>query len=282
MEGSKLWQAEPAWSRAKALIANARKVVVLTGAGISAESGIPTFRDKQTGFWENHSIEQLATPEGFHKDMALVWGWYTWRRKQLALAKPNRGHHALAALADGCEELLVVTQNVDDLHEQAGSRAVLHLHGQLNRNRCFNCNEPQAFTRDDRDEINAIDLDGLHQCTAPLLTPPSCTRCGGYLRPDVVWFGESLPVDEWTAAEAAIRRCDLVLCVGTSGMVYPAAALPATARKAGVAVIQVNPQETALDDMANVNLRGTGGEVLPELIGSRKTLTPLPAQDNCN
>ncbi len=265
MNTDKAWRTGKSWTDARSLVLGARRIVVLTGAGISAESGIPTFRDKDTGFWQHYSIEQLATPQGFQRDKALVWGWYTWRRRQLALARPNPGHLALAALASRCEDLLIVTQNVDDLHERAGSPAVVHLHGELYRSRCFDCDTPQGFSADDLAQIDAIDLQGSHRDAAPRIDPPACNQCGGALRPDVVWFGESLPESSWLAAEAALLRCDLVLCVGTSGLVYPAAALPATARKSGIPIIQVNPHESAVDDQAHINLRGLAGEVLPAL-----------------
>lgn len=254
------------WDEAIAHLENARQVTAFTGAGISAESGIPTFRDKQGGFWGRFSAEELASPEGFRRDKALVWGWYTWRRKMLMLAEPNTGHLALATLASRYEAFTLITQNVDNLHERAGSHPVIHLHGQLNQNRCFACNAPQGFLKDDLDEINGVDLAQAARGAPPKIMPSTCLQCGGDLRPDVTWFGECLPESAWAAAEGAVREADVILCIGTSGIVYPAARLPETGRNAGATVIQINPNETALDDVAHINLRGSASEILPAIV----------------
>ena len=202
------------------LLRQAEHVVVLTGAGISAESGIPTFRDSLTGLWERFDAEDLATPQAYRRDKELVWGWYEWRRMKVLLSKPNPGHFAIAQLAEAVPELTLITQNVDDLHERAGSLDVLHVHGSLHSPRCFGCNRPYTFPEEIPDEPEG----------GRRIKPPVCTHCGGSVRPGVVWFGEGLPGDIWRAAEHAVRSCDLLLSIGTSGLVYPAAGLPKVAQ----------------------------------------------------
>lgn len=237
------------------ILRNAKHVVVFTGAGVSEESGIPTFRDALTGLWERFDAEALATPEAFHKNPALVWGWYEWRRMKVMRARPNPAHLAIAALETKVPRLTVVTQNVDDLHERAGSRDVLHLHGQLNRPFCFACRRPGVYP----DEIPEEPEGGRH------LEPPRCS-CGGRIRPGVVWFGEMLPETEWGAANDAANHCDVFLCIGTSSVVQPAASLTMMAMQRGAVTIQINPNPTALDDQVTLNLPGPAGQVLPELV----------------
>lgn len=233
------------------LLAQAERVVVFTGAGISAESGVPTFRDALTGLWERFDAQALATPEAFRADPALVWGWYEWRRSAAQRVRPNAGHHAVAAIP-GCT---VITQNVDDLHEQAGSAEPLHLHGSLFAPRCADCAHP-APAPAPADE----------PAEGRRITPPECARCAGPVRPGVVWFGEALPQETLAAAVRAAAECDLLLTVGTSGVVYPAAEIPQVAARFGAPVLQVNPQETPLDQVATVNLRGPAARILPELV----------------
>ncbi|MBV8465302.1 MAG: NAD-dependent deacylase [Burkholderiales bacterium] len=235
----------------------ARHVVVFTGAGVSAESGIPTFRDALSGLWSHFDAEQLATPEAFEADPALVWGWYEWRRRAAARAQPNPAHLAIARMAGLVSQLQVVTQNVDDLHERAGNADVIHLHGNIAQPYCQRCRRPHAVASDNGTEMG----DGQR------LTPPRCTACGGTVRPGVVWFGESLPQDAWNSAEAAVRSCDLLVCVGTSGLVQPAAMLPVFAARAGAATIQINPDPTPLNEHVRWNLQGPAGKVLPVLVG---------------
>ncbi|GAB3872680.1 NAD-dependent deacylase [Terrabacter terrigena] len=234
---------------------DARRVVVVTGAGMSAESGVPTFRDAQTGLWERYAAEDLATPEAWDRDPAFVWAWYLSRFGAVAHVEPNAGHRAVArwaALAD----VRVVTQNVDDLHERAGSRDVVHLHGSLASFRCARCETAYAGTVDVPDtEVDRVD-------------PPTCPRCGGRVRPGVVWFGELLPLDAWEQAVALVEAADLVLVVGTSGIVHPAAGLPAVARRAGAAVVEVNPLETDVSDVAHVVWRESAAMALPALVDS--------------
>jgi NAD-dependent deacetylase len=228
----------------------ARRVAVLTGAGISAESGIPTFRDAQTGLWAQFDPVQLATEEGFRADPSLVWRWYAWRRTLVGQAQPNAGHRALAAAEARFERLRVITQNVDGLHARAGSTDLIELHGNILRTICL---ERCGFSED-------------APAMLPRGEPPRCPRCGAWLRPAVVWFGEMLEPADLEDAAAEAQSCDVMLVVGTSGLVYPAAGLPAGARRAGAAVITVNPAPTDLDPIASVCIRGKAAEVLPALL----------------
>lgn len=208
-----------------------KHVVVFTGAGVSAESGIPTFRDALTGLWERFDPVQLATAKAFRVDPSLCWGWYEWRRKKVLQAQPNEAHLAIAELAKHVPKLTIVTQNVDDLHERAGSKGVIHLHGSLHSPRCIDCgNAHEAL-------LPSVELfeDGGR------LEPPRCNACNGYIRPGVVWFGEVLPEAPWSAGLAAVESCDLLFSIGTSGLVYPAAELPLRALSAGATVVHVNP-----------------------------------------
>ncbi|AXK73489.1 NAD-dependent deacylase [Lysobacter sp. TY2-98] len=205
---------------------------------MSAESGVPTFRDALTGLWSRFDAERLATPGAFRGDPDLVWGWYRWRAAQVLRARPNAGHDALATLECLGHDVHVVTQNVDDLHERAGSTRVEHLHGRLLRSRCADCGawrepDPIVAPYDGPD-------DGRREA------PPRCERCTGPLRPDVVWFGEALPERAWDAAVSATAGADRVVVVGTSGLVQPAASLPTLARRRGVPVLEINPSRSAL------------------------------------
>jgi NAD-dependent deacetylase len=234
----------------------ARHLVVLTGAGVSAESGIPTFRDRLTGLWAQYDAATLATPEAFRRDPSLVWGWYEWRRAQVRRARPNPAHLAIARLGTQLPRLTLVTQNVDDLHERAGSAAVLHLHGELARSYCERCRAPYVDS-----------VPPLEQPDASLRSePPRCPACGGRVRPGVVWFGEALPRAPWAAAVAATRDCDLFFCIGTSAVVQPAASLIGMARQAGATTVQVNPNATEVDREVSYVLRAPAGELLPQLV----------------
>ena len=239
----------PLLLQAAQLLSSASAVVCLTGAGVSAESGVPTFRDDQTGLWRQFDPEELASPQGFSRDPGLVWRWYMWRLALLEAATPNPGHIALARLARLCEKFVLITQNVDDLHEQTGLD-VLHLHGSLLRFRCQACNQAHQLTNADR----------LREL------PPICARCGKFVRPDVVWFGEGVP---WQAVEEAMQaayQCDLILVVGTSGLVYPAGQLPLIAKQAGAALIDINLRPSPISSLANLFLQGKSGEILPALL----------------
>jgi NAD-dependent deacetylase len=234
---------------------DAQRVVIFTGAGVSQESGIPTFRDRQTGLWANFDAAELATPAAFDRDAALVWGWYEWRRAAVRGALPNAAHRAIAQLASRVPELTLVTQNVDDLHERAGSPTVLHLHGRIARPYCENCRRPHAVS-------DAATPHGEGR----RMEPPRCQACRARIRPGVVWFGESLPVEEWQAAQLAARRADLFFCVGTSAIVQPAASLTDLAIDAGAVTVQVNPNATGIEECVTFALRGAAGSVLPALL----------------
>jgi NAD-dependent deacetylase len=234
--------------QAAAALRKARHVCVLTGAGISAESGIPTFRDVLTGLWANFKPEDLATPEAFERDPKFVWDWYEFRRELIRKAEPNPGHFALAQLAGRVPRFTLVTQNVDGLHQRAGSTGVLEYHGNILRDRC--CAEQIIADRSE---------DSRHGL-------PRCAACGGLLRPDVVWFGEAIPRGPMLAAAEAAANCDVFLSIGTSSLVYPAASLAQSALRAGATVIEINPTRTDLSPAADVVLAGPSGEILPRLL----------------
>ena len=239
----------------------AGRVAVVSGAGMSAESGVPTFRDAQTGLWARYAAEDLATPEAWERDRAFVWAWYLWRLGLVRRAQPNAGHRAIAEWArlPGAPEIAVVTQNVDDLHERAGSRDVIHLHGSLAAFRCERCDTAYEGVVEPLEE----EVDRLE--------PPRCRACGAAVRPGVVWFGEMLPVDAWERAVEVAERCDLLLVVGTSGLVHPAAGLPFTALGSGATVIEVNPDETAISDFVHHRWRATAAQALPPLVAALQT-----------
>jgi len=217
---------------------------------MSAESGVPTFRDAHTGLWSRFDPQQLASEEGFRADPPVVWRWYAERRAGVMQAQPNAGHRALAQAQARYEQLAVVTQNVDGLHTRAGSRDVVELHGRILRTICLaRC----GWSEDDPARL-------------PAGEPPRCPRCGDWLRPGVVWFGEMLDAAALDAGEAAVRAADVVLVVGTSGLVHPAAGLPALGRAAGAAVIVVNPAPSELDGLAHVVVRATAAAALPRLL----------------
>lgn len=235
-----------------ALLRTARHIAVLTGAGISAESGVPTFRDALTGLWARFKPEELATEDAFRADPQRVWDWYLSRRDAVSRVEPNAGHHALAAFAlRHPGRLTLVTQNVDGLHQRAGHPGVLALHGNLFEDRWLDV--PRAC-------CTASEPEPGH--------PPRCAICGNLRRPAVVWFGEMLPQDALEAAEAAAQACDVMLVVSTSGVVYPAAGLAHTARAAGAQVVVVNTEPTELDAVAHTVLRGPAAVVLPPLLAS--------------
>lgn len=233
---------------ARSLVAEASSIAVLTGAGISAESGIPTFRGVG-GMWGNFRAEDLATPEAFARDPKFVWEWYQARRVEIARCEPNTGHRALVALEDQADEFTLITQNVDGLHDRAGSRRVLKIHGDIWMTRCLDCGY-QRVNRDLEMEL-----------------PPKCGECGGMVRPGVVWFGEALPRLVWEGAERAVNRCDLLLVVGTSAQVYPAAGLIDLARNAGASTVEVNLEATSYSNAVDCSVRGKAAEVLPQLLG---------------
>ena len=230
-------------------------MAVLTGAGVSAESGIPTFRDKQTGLWEKFDVMDLATPHAFERDPSLVWGWYEWRRALIKKAQPNPAHRALAALEAHVPQLTLITQNVDDLHERAGSQGTIHLHGSLEEPRCAHCETPYAHPPGIPE---APDADGR-------VEPPRCLSCGGHVRPGVVWFGEPLPELMWLAAVTAASSCEIFFSIGTSSLVQPAASLVEHSRGAGAVTVEVNPNPTESDLPFDYSIQGAAGEELPRL-----------------
>ncbi|BBL78805.1 NAD-dependent protein deacylase [Rubrobacter xylanophilus] len=223
---------------------SAHAVAALTGSGVSAESGVPTFRDAQTGLWERFDPQELATPEAFSRDPKLVWEWYSWRRGLVARAEPNPAHRTLAELERRVPRFTLITQNVDGLHRRAGSENVIELHGNILRTVC----SAERIPREPGEG-----------------SPPRCPHCGAPLRPDVVWFGEALPPGALEEASEAARGCELFLCVGTSGLVYPAAGLPREASEAGALLVEINPERTPLTPLADFVLCGRAGEVLPAL-----------------
>jgi len=246
---------DPAFVKVARLVRSARRLLVLSGAGISAESGIPTFRSGVGGLWGRHDPKTLATREGFEADPEGVWAWYAWRRAQIRLAQPHAGHVALAEYARKVPHLDVVTQNIDDLHERAGSPRVVHLHGQIALARCLQCATPYPLPEQ---EVSIQEGDRL--------APPRCAACAGLIRPDVVWFGEALSHAIYAATIDLCEQCDVALVVGTSGLVQPAASLPELARRRGALVVQVNPEPTELDDSCHFNLIGPASAVLPPLL----------------
>jgi len=237
------------------LVHSADRVTVCSGAGMSAESNVPTFRDSQSGLWEHFDPTELATPDAWSRDSAMVWAWYQWRAKLVRSTAPNPGHVALAEWA-GRRAVSVITQNVDDLHERAGSDVIAHLHGSLFEPRCSNCDLPYF----------GVDADPEMATDAPRIDPPSCPQCLSEVRPGVVWFGEALPTDAWDRAADAAIGCDLMIVVGTSGLVYPAASLPERALAAGIPVIEINPEPTPLSSSVTHFMQTTAGLGLPALL----------------
>lgn len=247
------------------LLRRARQLVILTGAGVSKESGVPTFRDALEGMWERFNPEDLATPEAFLRNPTLVWEWYEHRRQMLAQVQPNPGHYALAALEGLLPEVIIVTQNVDGLHRAAGSTDVIELHGNLARHKCFdNC----------LGDPTLIDLSTLPAQTGTTALPPRCPHCGAFIRPDVVWFTESLPPLAIDRAFGLAQTCDVMLVVGTSGVVQPAASLPFYAKRMGDAtIIDVNPLPDEIVPLADVFIQGPSGVVLPQVVQVVRELT---------
>jgi NAD-dependent deacetylase len=225
----------------------ARALVVLTGAGVSADSGVPTFRGKD-GLWRNFRAEDLATPEAFSRDPRTVWEWYDWRRGLLATKHPNPAHYALAELENRYERFALITQNVDGLHSTAGSKALVELHGNIWKVRCTSCGQVRLNRE------------------VPITLLPLCPECEGLLRPHIVWFGESLNPDDLAQSQEAVLNCDLLLIVGTSGVVYPAASFASVARAAGAFVVEVNLDPTPHSTQVDVALHGRAKDLLPQLL----------------
>jgi NAD-dependent deacetylase len=230
-----------------ALLRDSQQVAVMTGAGISAESGVPTFRQAQTGLWAKFDPLQLATPEAFQNNPKLVWDWYSWRREIVSAAKPNSGHIALVDLEDFYPEFTLITQNVDGLHQSAGSTAVIELHGNIFRSKCSQ--ENRFFS----------------ELPASASFPPRCPYCEAYLRPDVIWFGESLPEEALKKALDAVEQCQVLISIGTSSLIEPAASLPFIAQAGGARVLEINPETTPLTPSAYYSFRGSAAAILPQL-----------------
>lgn len=243
--------------QAAEIIRSSKKPVVLTGAGVSKESGVPTFRDALDGLWADYDPMKLATPQAFRANPKLVWDFYEYRRSLIAPAEPNLGHRALAALEAHFPDLPIITQNVDDLHEAAGSHHVIHLHGHIHLNRCSaNCQGSPTMV-----DADSIVWRGENE-------PPRCPHCDSPVRPDVVWFGEMLPLDQLDEAKVVSANADVMLVVGTSGVVMPAADMPFIAKRAGAKIIEINPDETPITEIADIWLQGTSGEILPRVVAA--------------
>ena len=223
-----------------------KSIVFFTGAGISAESGIPTFRGKD-GIWNKLKPEELANFDAFLRNPALVWEWYKHRKQIIKESKPNKGHLAIAETQNIFPEVTVITQNIDNFHKRAGSKTVYELHGNIERNYCIKC---KTFYNEELDFSSVV---------------PKC-KCGGLIRPDVVWFGEYLPEDQFSASEKAARNSDIFFIVGTSAVVYPAASLVYWAKQSGAYLIEVNIEETEISGIVNKSFFGLSGEILPALI----------------
>ena len=240
---------------------SSRRICALTGAGVSQESGLRTFRDAQTGLWSQYKPEDLATPEAFQRDPKLVWDWYAWRREALKGVRSNAGHFALARMAENLPGFVLVTQNVDGLHRLAGNQQIIELHGNIQRVRCIDGHG--TF------ESWITGEDGIGRCP----------ECGAFLRPDVVWFGEPLPRLEFENAISAARSCDVFLSIGTSGIVQPAASLPYAARNRGAKIIEINLEPTPLTNKADYFLQGRSGEILPALVEAVFGITGAAIED---
>lgn len=237
-------------SRLITLLSRTGNLVALTGAGVSQESGLRTFRDTQTGLWAQYKPEDLASPEAFARDPKLVWDWYAWRREAIKGVRPNPGHYALVEFEKQISQFTLITQNVDGLHRMAGNQNLLELHGNIQRVRCAECSTFAESWEDDPDSV------------------PACEKCGGLLRPDIVWFGESLPRDQLERAVEATRACEVFVSVGTSGVVQPAASLALGAQSNGAVIVEINLEPTPLTPKADYFFQGKSGEILPALANS--------------
>jgi NAD-dependent deacetylase len=233
----------------KSLLIDSRKVCVLTGAGVSAESGIPTFRGGGNSVvWNGMPFEQISSVQMVRKDLDAVWEWFDYRRGLYKECQPNAAHFALAEWQKRYDEFTLVTQNVDGLHERAGSKNVIELHGNINRAKCIDCRK-------------------THQLNAEIIPhqPTNCDKCGAKLRPDVVLFGEMLPVGAFETAEKSANSCEILFIIGTSAFVYPAIGLAELAKYAGAKLVEINPEETLMTDFCDFHLRGKAGEIVPLL-----------------
>lgn len=226
----------------------AKNITVLTGAGISKESGIPTFREAQTGLWAQYDPTELASPQAFRKNPELVWNWYQWRRDMIKKTSPNPAHYALVEMEKQVSGFTLITQNVDGLHMKAGSHNLIEIHGNIMLTKCFD----QGHMVESWPVTNSV--------------PPKCPKCGSYLRPDVVWFGENLSSDALERSQMAAAKSNIFFSIGTSALVHPAASLPLVALQANSIVVEINPDHTPLTEYVNFNLKGSAGEILPKLM----------------
>ncbi|MGQ0794433.1 MAG: SIR2 family NAD-dependent protein deacylase [Deltaproteobacteria bacterium] len=239
--------------KAKRIVERASKVVVLSGAGVSAESGVPTFRG-DGGLWRNFRAEDLATPDAFYRDPKLVWEWYDWRRTLMKAAKPNPGHFAVVDLEREKSKFTLITQNIDGLHRLAGSRNVIEMHGNIWQTRCTNCTQS--------DENYDVPIKEI---------PPVCRACGAVMRPNIVWYGEMIPMAVIDKALFAMEDCDVMLIIGTSGVVQPAASMGIVAKQSGKTVIEINTEPTINSQLYDMTVIGKSGEILPALCKSPQT-----------
>jgi NAD-dependent deacetylase len=241
--------------QAAELIRGSKQLTALTGAGVSKESGVPTFRDTLDGLWAQFDPTRLATKSAFERDPKLVWAFYEYRRDLMRPARPNPAHLSLAALESRFPTMTIITQNIDNLHEQAGNRRIIRLHGNIWANKCFHgC----------RGEPTSVDVPAIEWDTSA--GPPPCPHCGGWVRPDVVWFGEMLPADQLRSAKEAAAKTDVMLVIGTSGVVQPAADIPYIAKYHGATIIEFNPVESEITPVADLWLQGPSGEMLPRVV----------------
>ncbi len=236
-------------AEAAEILRRSSSVVVLTGAGVSAESGIPTFRGAG-GLWRNFSPEELATPHAFSRNPKLVWEWYNWRRSIIKKAKPNPAHTTIAELERIFDSFTLITQNIDGLHRKAGSRNIIEFHGNIWKERCTSC----TFTRKNERIYDESEL------------PPKCDKCGGIMRPSVVWFGEPIPGEVIRESEKAVLGCDTFVSVGTSSVVYPAAGFIEYAVSHNKRTIEINLERTPMSDIVDVSIQGKAGEILPSIL----------------
>lgn len=236
------------------ILRNSKSVAVLTGAGVSQESGLRTFRDAQTGLWSQYKPQDLASPEAFQRNPKLIWDWYSWRREAIKGVRPNPGHYALVEMSHSVKNFSLITQNVDGLHRLAGSQQLIELHGNINTVRCSECGRISEEWDDDGSEV------------------PRCKECNGLLRPNVVWFGEPLPRKEFETAVSVARTCDIFFSIGTSAEVQPAASLAYAACHRGAIVIEINIEVTRFTPKADYILRGKSGEILPALVNALRTV----------
>ncbi len=230
------------------VLSRCKRCVVLTGAGMSAESGVPTFRGDE-GLWRKFRPEELANVDAFMANPELVWEWYNWRRKLMAEVEPNPGHFAITAMEKWFEHFAMITQNVDGLHRAAGTQSILELHGNIARNKCLDCHRPFEI----EGEIDSGQI-------------PTCPKCGGKIRPDVVWFGEMLDSETIQSAFSEAERADVFFSIGTSAVVHPAASLPVTAKRQGAVLVEINPERTPLSELADFHFSACSGELLPSLM----------------